>query len=558
MNDHHLQPTEVPSLDEDLVAYLDGELDGTASRRLEDRLATDPTARERLRALATSWDLLDHLPRADLDEAFTRTTVELVVSEARKEIEAEQAAIPFRKRRRWVVAAVLGLAAAMIGFVVVVVTWPDANERLLRDLPVVQNVEWYEVLPRDKPIEFLRSLENEFASEAAPDSADLIAGSKTSDELAMRRERVESLPAEKKHQLRKLYERFQTKPAEERARLRGLDEAIRTEPDAARLLAVLESYHNWLTMLTPLERAKLLNLGYQKAIDEIELLKSQQLRRFARSIGPNQGQGPLKQADLDTIDTWFQELLWKRKDEILSKASVDDRSWFENLPGDRQKQSLKLLTWQPGPPKLPEISDEDWKNLLAKLPVVADLFKNYKSVTENYPAIKNLDDLSNDAKTELAAHVNAADTPEKQRALLFRWQFDGMRARDALTGAVSREELQRFFEEELSDQEREELLSGGSPAEIQRRLGIKYFLKKQAPPGFSRGHWKGWGRRGGRGGGPDGGSRKPFAEGHRGAPPDFDRDNRRRDEGFRPRPDGGDSAPAGESDRSKPAEPPES
>jgi len=65
-------------LDEELVAYLDGELDSQATKRLEDLLASDEPARKRLSQLANSWELLDQLPRATVDDLFTRTTVKMV------------------------------------------------------------------------------------------------------------------------------------------------------------------------------------------------------------------------------------------------------------------------------------------------------------------------------------------------------------------------------------------------------------------------------------------------------------------------------------------------
>src|SRR5687767_6339927 len=127
MNNDHPQ-SDLPGLDEDLVAYLDGELDDEAARRLVDRLNNDDAARQRLRALATSWDLLDHLPRAAMDDSFTRTTVQMIAVAASDDIADQKAALPARKRRRWTVGAIGALAAAMVGFVAVVVAWPDPNE----------------------------------------------------------------------------------------------------------------------------------------------------------------------------------------------------------------------------------------------------------------------------------------------------------------------------------------------------------------------------------------------------------------------------------------------
>ena len=51
-----------------LVAYLDGELDDETNQEIERRLSADPEYRLRLQQLQQAWDLLDELPRLSRDE----------------------------------------------------------------------------------------------------------------------------------------------------------------------------------------------------------------------------------------------------------------------------------------------------------------------------------------------------------------------------------------------------------------------------------------------------------------------------------------------------------
>jgi hypothetical protein len=492
MSDNHSQ-SDVPSLDEDLVAYLDGELEDPASRRLEERLANDESARERLRALATSWNLLDHLPRAALDEAFTRTTVELLVAEARQEIAAEQAALPLRKRRRWIAAAVAGLAAAMIGFIAVFVAWPNENERLLRDLAVIKNLEQYDVLPPSNGIEFLRQLENaelfiadmaaEVPSESrsVPEEGVVI----TPEVLAARRSEVEALPPEKRDQLRRLYERFRARPASEQERLRELDAILSSDPDEPRLRAVLDSYHNWLTTLTPLDRAKLLEMASNDALEEIRRIKKDELGGFARSV--RFGQGPLTDSDVDTIEHWLENKAWQEKDEILANATERQREWFEKLPEDRKKRLLVHLTREPGPPKPPTLTDEEWSDLLERIPTVKALF----ATRGKGKADALLTQMTKDAKEIIKQEVGQATSSKEQQKLLFHWYFRAQFARLIAGGGVSPQELQRFLNEEVSEDERRKLAQL-PPDRFRKELRFKYFREKEMPPGR-------WGQGRGRG-----------------------------------------------------------
>jgi anti-sigma factor RsiW len=150
--------TESERLDEELVAYLDGELDGEAARRMEHRLASEEAVRRRLQQLAQSWDLLDQLPRTTVDDAFTRSTVEIVALAAEEELGHKAGLEPRRRRVRWGWTAVATLAACLIGFFVAAHLRPDPNERLLRDLKVIQNQELYKETDN---IEFLRALDKE-------------------------------------------------------------------------------------------------------------------------------------------------------------------------------------------------------------------------------------------------------------------------------------------------------------------------------------------------------------------------------------------------------------
>ena len=152
------QSMQTDPMHEELSAYLDGELDATSVRRVEDRLARDADYRSDLQRMERAWGLLDRLPRATVDEAFTKTTIEMVALAASEDAQAVSAEQPRRRRRRRLLGAAGMLAAGLIGFVIGTQIWTDPDEQLLRDLPVLQNFERYY---QADDIEFLRMLEKE-------------------------------------------------------------------------------------------------------------------------------------------------------------------------------------------------------------------------------------------------------------------------------------------------------------------------------------------------------------------------------------------------------------
>ncbi len=150
------QPSTPDSeLTEQLSAFLDGELTADARQQVEELLARNPQARIELQRLERAWELLDGLPRIELEPSFTETTVEMIAVSVAEGVGEEQGPT---SRRRWSFVLVMGslcLGAALAGFVAVKLAAPDPNSALLGDLPVIENVEHY---LQGGDIEFLRKL----------------------------------------------------------------------------------------------------------------------------------------------------------------------------------------------------------------------------------------------------------------------------------------------------------------------------------------------------------------------------------------------------------------
>jgi anti-sigma factor RsiW len=154
--------------EEMLVAYLDGKLDEDVARELAERLANDEALRKRVNRLAQAWALLDELPRAKLDESFTRSTIEMVAFAAEAEVERE---VTRRKRWQWLAGISAAGALAMatgIGFLVTNQMLPDANRQLVEDLPIIEEMDLYQQVGS---VEYLEQLadSNMFPEEAEND-----------------------------------------------------------------------------------------------------------------------------------------------------------------------------------------------------------------------------------------------------------------------------------------------------------------------------------------------------------------------------------------------------
>ena len=169
MSGQQNQPAESSPLREQLVAYLDGELDAASSREIERRLAREPEVQQELQQLQQTWDLLDRLPQAEVNAAFTRSTVEMIALAAEDDVQRLEAAAPRQQRRRRLLKAAGLLAAGACGFATVRLCWPEPNRRLLQDLPVLEHLEASRQTP---DLEFLKRLNAEglFSEEPSDES----------------------------------------------------------------------------------------------------------------------------------------------------------------------------------------------------------------------------------------------------------------------------------------------------------------------------------------------------------------------------------------------------
>jgi len=159
---------DVSGVDEELVTYMDGELDAENRFRVEKQLAADAAFRTRLRLLQRTWDALDVLGRADASEAFTRTTVEFVAVNTAQDVEHEKQRQVRKRLWSWIAWTACGVASAAAGFAVLTYVLSRPDRQLARDLPVIERVDEYR---NADSLEFLKALDESglFAAELEND-----------------------------------------------------------------------------------------------------------------------------------------------------------------------------------------------------------------------------------------------------------------------------------------------------------------------------------------------------------------------------------------------------
>jgi len=464
-----------PPLEEQLVAYLDGELDEVSARRVEELLATDLEARQTLLQLDRAWQLLDELQSDDAPPEFTRTTLEMVTVEAARRFEQSRVQRAVRTWGRRLLLGGLLLAVGLAGYVSVAFWAGGEERRLLEDLPLLENLSEYR---RIDSLDLLRALYREGLftkdestpgpGEMSPESpasvSDAAAGEPEDDVLEQRRQ-LEAMTAEQQEQLRHRREEFNSLAPTEQKRLRGLHEALATDPQRAELEAVMHRYCRWLDDLPAYRVGELEELDLDERVARIKRLREAELEQRALRASPQ---------DLMGLFRWMQALAAEQEARLVQSLPPERRASLERLnPGLRRGMTLWLM-WQ------------RWRVFRAGggIPPLDE---------------KQLAEMRSKLTPETRRRLEQM-SPAEQWQTVAGWIREEVRRRftsrghSGLVPLMDDEALAEFFENELTDEQRDRLLNL-SGDEMQRELQRMYLMSLRVlEPGttFPGGKRPGW------------------------------------------------------------------
>ena len=437
--------------DEQLVAYLDGELDPEGRRRIEELLASNAGVRRRLQEMERTWELLDELDAAPAGSQFTHTTLEMVAVAARRELDQSLAEAPRRRWRRTLAISGGILAAVAAGFLAVALLAPDPNRELLQDLPVLENLDEYRQID---DIEFLRLLQEEglFTKETGETPVNVTA--QPDESLAQRQQRVESMSPDEKEHLLRLQERFGALDQSQQQQLRRLNETIHAADDDAELRQIMHRYCAWLRTLPSYTRADLIEM---KPADRIKSVRKR-WQEEARNEGKR-----FSDKDAEVLMRWIREYAARHEASFVETLSESQRKKLADLSPPMRHRMVFWEMWQQwqseGPGKLPSgMTDDDLVRLRGEL------------------------------SPELRKRLESLPTAEQWRRVA-GWLRYAVRQR-SMHGPLSEaddERLAKFFENELSDKERDRLL-GMSGEEMQRELQRLFLTRTRPLDGPRHGH----------------------------------------------------------------------
>ena len=309
---------------EELTAYLDGELDEKALRRVEQRLKSDPTYLAEMQALQKTWDLLDFLPQSEPTTSFTKTTMEMVVQESSRATNVSSRLIP--------IFAILGafLLPLAIGY-----AWLKSNQghsdRILVDnLDTINYHEKYSAI--DVNLNLLVEIDRKglFSNaligrilagtdDANPSTFDEFHVEVFDPDIESRVAWIQSLTVRQKSKLKNRLDQFLSLDTSTQDELRRFGDQLRDHPNRDQLVQTLVRYYEWLKTLNDTQLLDLQRITPEKRILKIEqLLAIDAEQQFSNAAGTQLSiEGELLDEDASTkLFYWFRAWTFENEQAI--------------------------------------------------------------------------------------------------------------------------------------------------------------------------------------------------------------------------------------------------
>lgn len=339
MNQSSLQDdAPVDEVDEQLVAYLDGELPPEEVKLLEQQLGSSESLRARLRELQNGWDLLDELPHASSSNQLLETTIRMAAVDGGPAKVASRATPTRRQITRIVLLIAITAACYLIGLSAVRLRGYLDYRKQLRDLPLAMHLDAF---LRSSDLEMMEALADWEQWQQANQIADRLGQWNFSlaeqiDE-ATPKEREKLLPKlsiEDQQTVSAAWERFERVDEPQKQRIYELSEKVAKHPQSKQLLETMDRFAAWFETLSVDERDKLATGTDKEREETVRVALERTTKQWTRQRGRE-----LSDEEVDTIYHAVRQIARLRLKQIQETASDEVAATIRNFGSSNQSMN---------------------------------------------------------------------------------------------------------------------------------------------------------------------------------------------------------------------------
>ena len=246
-----------------------------------------------------------------------------------------------------------------------------------------------------------------------------------------RLEEIRAMSAEEKSRLVANLERFEQLSDDEKQRLRQIQLKVDDDANVDELRGVRVRYDQWLSELPYSESVAGRRLPPDQRVERIKKLRERELQT---QLERKDRERSLTDRDWQTIRAWWANFVQRNERQLLAKMPQQMREAIGQLPPERRSERLQLYAVMTRK-----------KHARGKLPIK--------------PTPAEVEELVAALSPDVERRLRSISKPDARLAAIGTWVQSDMRRRinRAIAPYVDSKELERFYNEKLSAEQRAKL-----------------------------------------------------------------------------------------------------
>ena len=276
----------------------------------------------------------------------------------------------------------------------------------------------------------------------------------SSIDYSEREERIKSMNAVELEELRNKLRRFELLSPEDRQRVESLHAQLQSHDNREELQRVMEAYYKWLLTLDEDERRSIQTTTSKDRIDLVKQIRREKQYELFKITEDSS----LSQDDIEKLFDWTNRFAIKHRNEVVAALeAIEDNKDVRDYLEQRQRYIRNWIRRRGrGQDDDAQLRDEASK-WIAPFVMLQLNQHNQVAITELITD-EDIQDLRSQFSEKARAELESSEFIEDQRDMVRGWMIRVIKVKNEPNRYdYSQEEMHRFYNEQLTPEERADL-----------------------------------------------------------------------------------------------------